>query len=193
MDPKFSYYPTIASKAPKAITESKFYQLIENGFWRDKIEQLRAASKEDQKELKGHLPCVTTSALCNGGHQASNVVSHSGLLCLDFDKGDHLNVKNFSQLKEMARFIPYVRFCALSCRGEGFFMVIALERTERHSEQARAIASVFAKIGLKADPTCCDITRTRFVSYDPHPYCNLTAPPPFLIYLTLCLRHPQSL
>src|SRR5574344_1286787 len=170
---EFSFFSKLTDRDAATIADLEFYKSIKSGKWKSQVERVRAAATdEDRTKAKEVLPVAIPSALCDGGHAAANVKSHSGLLSLDFDLKDNANVRNFSEFKSLIGQVKYIRFCSLSCSGKGFWATMPLIAPERHREQADAAVAYFARFGLQADVKCKDVTRARFVNYDESPYCK---------------------
>jgi len=145
--------------------------------WKDKVEAVRAeADPERQKALKDALP-VFLPSLAEGSVLRPQNFRHSGYVVLDLDAKDNPYIEGFDRLKEEIHAVPYVAYCGRSCRGKGWLLIVPILDTSRHREIYRALLSDFQKIGLKLDPSCVNLNRLRFVSYDPDPYINTAAVP----------------
>ena len=135
------------------------------------IMEVRSAPTEDeQKKLKLSLPMATLSGFFST-FSAAGLVEHSGLLAVDIDGKDNPGV-DMEQLKKDLATVPQIAYIGLSCRGNGLFCVVPIAFLECHAQHFAAIKDYFAGEGIVIDPSCSDITRTRFVSFDPDPYVN---------------------
>lgn len=144
--------------------------LLEPTF-KDKVLAIRAEKDPArQKEMKKQLPCFTASGLFGNPVNAKNLQEHSGFICIDLDAKDNKDVEDFARLKEGIHEIPYVQYCGLSVRGNGFFCLIPIKDPAKHKRYFKALQIEFKKCGLTIDPACSDVCRKRFVSYDPDPY-----------------------
>lgn len=183
---KITYFSDKASKTTLPMTDLEFYRGIRDGRWREQVERVRAQlqlaqSKRERDSIKGKLPVAALSGVFDGGHAGTNLVEPSGLLQLDFDMGDNEHLSNFADLKAIIGQVKYIRFCSLSCSGNGFWATMPITSPERYGEQAQAAMIYFRRFGLEADVKCKDITRLRFVTYDAAPYFNDAAVPfPFI-------------
>jgi hypothetical protein len=183
MSYNISFFKNIKDANPAKVFAEDFLQKVKNGAWKNHVFRVRNAEKEAEKaDAKRSLPAVTFSAVCAGGHAENNIIEHSGLICVDFDWKDNLNVSNFIDLKSLIHAVPYVYFCARSCGGKGFFALMPIADTSQHRAHCKAAIAYFAQFGLTADKSCIDPCRLRFVSYDPTPYINKDAKKfPFVI------------
>lgn len=137
-----------------------------------KIRQEKDAAK--QKKLKQNMPAFTPSGIFNAGGDNS-IVSHSGLICIDIDRANNEDVVNFGDLKQLIKVIPYVAYCGLSVRGEGYFCLIPIKSTDKHRQHFRSLEMDFKRCGIVIDPCGINVGRKRFVSDDEKPYINQDA------------------
>jgi hypothetical protein len=146
--------------------------LLESTF-KDKVLAVRRETDPaKQREMKKHLPCFTASGLFGNPVKAENLQEHSGFICIDIDAHDNEGVEDFALLKDNIHEIPYVQYCGLSVRGNGFFCLIPIKDPSKHRRYFKALQRDFKNCGLTIDPACSDVCRKRFVSYDPEPYIN---------------------
>ena len=148
-------------------------------------------NKDVVAALKKALPAGIMSAVVAGGIKEENVTDKNGVICIDIDGKDNPAITDWQAFKlELARsrFIAYV---GLSISGLGVFALIPLADPERHKQHYAAIEQDFKRatftfmqagdsepttlVGVNLDPSCKDIARKRFVSYDPQPYINTAA------------------
>lgn len=140
--------------------------------YKSQVEEVRQAQGEERKRKKAALPAVTVSAIMQGGHAKENVTRQTDVICIDFDEKDNGHLTNFAELKTIIAAVPYVGYCGRSCGGRGFFVLMPIAAPYRFAEQYAAAVEYLKGYGLTADQSCKDITRLRFVSYDPEPYIN---------------------
>ena len=124
--------------------------------------------------FKKELPCATFSGTFSK-RNTKNLLGHSGLICIDIDGKDNPEITNMNQLKKQLSKLPYVLYAGLSVSGNGVFCLIPIAHTDKHLAHFLAIEDEFKAMGINIDPSCKDITRLRFRSYDPHPVVNLDA------------------
>ena len=158
--------------APKTATLAA---LLLSDTWRTQVEAVRAETDPArQQALKDALP-VFLPSLAEGSTLRPQSFVHSGFVVLDLDAKDNPEIDGFDRLKEEIGAVPYVAYCGRSCRGRGWLLIVPITDPSRHREIYRALLSDFQKIGLKLDPSCINLNRLRFVSYDPDPYVNTAA------------------
>lgn len=145
--------------------------------WRDVVNTIRAEPDEaEQKKMKSQLPCFTPSGLFTG-KKACDLVEHSGFISLDLDEKDNRDCADFRELKRLIKECPNVTYCGLSVRGKGYVCLVPIADPKKHRDYFRALCADFAACGLKVDSSGADVSRKRFVSYDPEPYINTAAAP----------------
>ena len=150
--------------------------------WRAQVEAVRAETDPAKQEaLKKALPVFTPSGTFS--HIARRgLKQHSGFISIDIDckpdKGINLALVGFDlKAAVAAAAVPHIAYCGLSCRGAGYVCIIPIADPTKHSEYFRALAYHFERAGLEIDRDCRDISRKRFVSWDPDPYINTAARP----------------
>lgn len=150
--------------------------------WREHVQAIRAETDEaKQKAMKKALPCFTASGLFEGGVKSKDLKAHSGFICIDVDEQDNRHLADFDKLPALMRkeeeLRRHVAYCGHSVRGKGFFLLIPIADPDKHKEYFRALEYLFRKCGISIDQSCNDITRKRYVSYDPDAYFTSEAEP----------------
>lgn len=158
------------------IRQARLSDLLLGHKFKSAVEAVRAETDpEKRKRLKEVLPCFMPSVSVTTSKAADGIEQHSGFLCVDIDRKDNLDVKNFDRLKEQIWRVPYVAYFGLSCSGEGYFALIPIAAPARHRDYFRALASDFKRCGLVIDRKCVNVNRLRFVSFDETPYISTAA------------------
>lgn len=171
---KVTYLPRKEAE-PDEFREITLAEALFTSRWKEKVLEVREETEPmRQAALKDALPLFTPSGTFRTS-RAAGLVEHSGYICIDLDLHDNTEVKNFASLKQHVHRVPYVAYCGRSCRGEGFFLLIPIADPAKHREYFRALEADFLRCGLKVDRSCKDVSRKRFVSYDPDPYVNTAA------------------
>ena len=174
---KISWLPSINCRDSE-IKEMSLYAMlfyITSGKYKDIVEAVRNEKDEArQKELKAKLPCFMPSGTFSG-KAAKDLTYHSGYICIDIDAKDNKDLEDFAMLKEKIKAIPYVMYCAKSCGGEGYMCLIPIDDPTEHRQYFRTLQHAFAKANIQIDKSCIDVSRKRFVTYDPQPYINTGA------------------
>ena len=169
-DTKIGYYSNVRDNVG---TEISLRDFLFCNKYKEQIEHIRSIKDEDvQKSLKKQLPLATISGTFAPIRQADNLVTHSNLLCIDIDKKDNMDVDWFDDLKYEWRNIPQILYAGHSIRGKGWFVIFHIAYPQKHEAQFEALQQDFFRVGLVIDETCKDVSRMRFVSYDPEPYVN---------------------
>ena len=171
LDRLISCFNGVFDKEPRNITLREFlFDMSEQH--KEQIMRLRAcSSKQEQKHFKNSLPHATISGVFEGARKAENLAEHSGLICVDIDSKDNLEVPDFDLLIEnvLSRF-EEVLYAAHSVGGKGYFVIIPLKYPKLHKRQFLQLEEEFAGIGITIDHNCSDVCRLRCLSYDEAPY-----------------------
>lgn len=164
-----SYYKHVHTRIP---ARANLFNLLTTNRYKSRVTMIREESNpKKKKELKTQLPVFTPCGRFKG-LSADSLIKLTGFICLDIDKKDNLNVKDYNNLKEELSKLPYIAFCAHSVSGEGYYAIIPLAYPDKFLYHFRCLQQDFAKMGITIDPACSDISRKRFVSYDSEPYIN---------------------
>lgn len=151
--------------------------------WRAQVEAVRAETDPAKQEaLKTALPVFTPSGTFSRHIARNRLKQHSGFISIDIDckpdKGLNPALVGFDlKAAVAAAAVPHIAYCGHSCRGIGYVCIIPIADPAKHSEYFRALAYHFERAGLEIDRGCRDISRKRFVSWDPDPYINTAARP----------------
>lgn len=174
LDVAVSYYEHIYTKFPVKAT---LIDLLTTSRYKSRVLAVRAETDaKRKKELKTRLPAFTPSGLFRGGG-ADTLLKPSGLICMDIDRKDNLQVEGYGNLKNRLGKLPYVAFCGRSAGGEGYYAIVPIAYPDKLLLHFRSLQAEFSAMGITIDPVCCDVSRKRFVSYDPEPYINPEAEP----------------
>lgn len=138
----------------------------------EEIRSIRDKSKRDKR--KAQLPCITPSGIFSQRNSMS-LISHSGLICLDFDQKDNPHIDDWEKAKYQISLSPYSLYCGLSISGEGIFVLVRIAEPENHGLHFDSLRSYYASLRFIADIKCRDIARLRGASYDDDSYLNLNA------------------
>ena len=172
--PKFSFFkaPIQNTKSHKSITIKDVYNYIVGHYAKEKTETLRSFDDKKRARLykSANFDYVT---FCGEFDIRSNnsVKSVSGLLCIDFDHVDKLEVL-FSKLLKDEYFNTVLLFRSPS--GDGLKWVIEIPPSDLpHPDFFRAIENYIFKVyGIKIDGSGKDISRACFLCHDPNAYIN---------------------
>lgn len=119
------------------------------------------------------LPAATISATLHTRDinvpLSEKIKKYNGIIALDFD-----DVTDVEAAKKKVAGLPYVWYVGYSASKRGFFAIVPTDNTryEDHILYFYALRQEMAKLGFRIDEACKDVTRLRFVSFDPEPIYN---------------------
>lgn len=160
------------AKSRETIHLETFLQAIQSGKWQDQVIAIRVIKEHDERQqAKKALPYVTISGIFNDGRSITGLSAHSGFISMDLD--------NLGQEVEGTRQLlshdPYVYACFTSVSGTGLCVLFKIN-PEKHKEAFDGIADYLIKqYQLIIDPSGKDVSRPRYVSFDPGLYHNENA------------------
>lgn len=166
---EISYFRNALDTTPTAVFLSQFLFSIKH---RESIEQLRKlATKEEKDVKKKSMPCATISGTFTQ-RSIAGIKKYNGLACMDFDAKD--NNKTAEEIKEMLSRFSEVYYAGLSIGGAGVYAIIKTDNraVEYHSKVIETIGETLKNANLFYDKSGKDVSRLRFISYDPQPYFN---------------------
>lgn len=161
-------FESLHSKEPHYVSADKALARITEGKSRVKVEEIRAAiDKAKSNSLKRSLPAVVWSGKLTARGD-KNLVEHSGLLVLDFDKLDDVGEKMATLQGFPSTYAAWV-----SPSGNGVKALIRIADTTKHREHFAAIRELWPDV----DQSGANEERLCFESYDPHLFFNPKAAP----------------
>ena len=149
-----------ASKPSGMLTIGQFINDCKNGKYQKLIEAIRAEpDKERRNALKKRLPAVTIqSEVCE--HRKREFCKNNGIIGLDID-----GLEDVEAAKQATAALPYVIAVIVSASGRGLFVIVALNRPVKNLKTL--LAKLQEDFPFPIDKTCSDVSRLRYVSYDP--------------------------
>ena len=172
--PKFSFFkaPIKNIKSHKSITIRDAYNYIVGPYTKERTEMLR--SLNDKKRARLYKAAnFDYATFCGEFDVRSNnsIKRVSGLLCIDFDHVEELEVL-FTKLLNDEYFNTALLFRSPS--GDGLKWVIEIPPTELpHPDFFKAVENyIYATYQVKIDGSGKDISRACFLCYDPNAYIN---------------------
>lgn len=156
------------AKAPTPLNTMEFNSYlygVRDGQWQDEILDYRAGKRE-----KLTLTAVTPSGTFKESRANKNLDEHSGFINIDVDQKDNeLNLLNFRETLYTDSFIYSAH---ISAGGNGLSLYIRIS-PDKHYESFICLEKYFAnKYHIIIDTACKDVSRLRFVSYDPELHVN---------------------
>jgi hypothetical protein len=188
LDTLVSYFDTVRTKQPYSTSLYDF--LTGRGLHHQQAQKAAEVQAEIQagarrsrvKGRKKELPAVTVSARCDGARKAANV-THTGLVCLDFDA-----VNNPAGALNTLRACPYIAYANYSISGHGLFAIVQVpelqgkagnEAASLHKQAYKQLSTYFLNhYSLEADKAASDVTRLRLIAPAGCEWIN-PAPEPF--------------
>ncbi len=141
---------------------------IKNGQWRQTIDRLRSLAGSEYNHAKARLPAFMVSAATqNGGHKASDLGLHTGLMQIDID---HLsNAAEAVVVRQKLASDCHVFACWVSPSGNGVKAIVPISTGHQtHKDCFTAAQRHFQENHqLTIDERCSDPSRLCFVSHDP--------------------------
>jgi hypothetical protein len=171
--PQFSYYkaPITNTKPYQVVTLKQVHQVITGKYFINQTQQLRLIDdKSRNREFKAtQFHYVTFSGIFSKRNEKS-LVSHSGLIALDFD-----HIDNVETLRKQLLNDPYLEtdLLFISPNGNGIKWVISVELSEKlsHGQMFQALYNYIKDTySIEVDKACKDISRATFLCYDPEAY-----------------------
>ncbi len=163
---EYSFFDNLKNTTPsRTIGMDVLDEIIRGDELKSKIELYR---KTKDKSLKMDLPLVTFSGVFDK-RKKSELVEHSGFICLDIDDIPYAN-----ELKERLKEEDYIHYMFVSpSRGLKVIIKINATNEEEHLRYFKALQKHFSDLKIEIDKACKDISRGCFLSYDASAYYNI--------------------
>lgn len=162
-----SIYDKVDILKPKGdIPLDIFLENIRDGKWEDIVHRIRIIEdKAKRDEIKKQIaPYVTLSGTFTE-RSDSKIEKHSGYIGIDVD-----NVTDPEYIKSIVCPDKYVQAAFVSIGGRGLCLVFKIN-PDKHREAFQGISEyLYSSYGLVCDPTSINVSRARFVSWDPNIY-----------------------
>ncbi len=167
---KFSIYKNIYdNQSSNTLSYNAFLDFIKNGKWEDQVHKVRIIKDyAERKKEKEKMPYVTISGFFAQERKAALITAHTGYLAMDID-----NIPNeLDGTKTMLASDSYVNAIFTSVSGTGLCVIFKIDK-DKHKEAFESISDYLLKTyQIIVDPSCKDVSRPRYVSYDPDLYHN---------------------
>lgn len=148
------------------------YRYISEPVAKERTEQLRAlASHDEARRFKAqHFDFCTFSGLFKS-RSSSQLIQHSGLICVDFDHVEDIPTLK-QRLLEHEYFDTILMFTSPSGNGVKWIVDVNLQGWE-HSRFFKSMANCLKATGLPpVDISGSDMARACFLPYDPEAYIH---------------------
>lgn len=161
-----SIYKNITdTKGANTIVLEQFIQDVKSGRWQKEVERIR---ETQDPELKKTVPLVTISGQFKE-RNASGLIAHSGFICIDIDNIEPIHMLDTANKLWIDQ---YTYACFRSIRGNGLAVIVRIDPA-RHLDAFEGLERYYAQqYQISIDRSCKDVSRTRFISYDPGLYQN---------------------
>jgi len=156
----------------KSICLLDAYNYIVGDYAKQRTEKLRGI--KDPKQARQYKASTFDYCTFSGMFQTRNdkaVISHSGLLCIDFDHLQSVELLR-NQLLQDEYFDTQMLFVSPS--GDGLKWIIAIDTIQStHSNYFAAVANyILQTYGVEVDKSGRDISRACFLPHDPKAFIN---------------------
>ena len=158
-EPRVTMFQSVfKTDKPYHITLTTALQRIAEGSSKETIEKVRSGDKK----AKTDLPVVLFSGEFTS-REDDQIISHSGLVVLDFD---HIDVEAY---KNILCTDDHILACWISPSGDGLKALVRISNPERHRDHFRALQQYFDKqYNLELDSSGANESRACFESWDEH-------------------------
>lgn len=185
LDTLVSCVPNYYSKEPRNVN---LLTWLTSHKYAHVVAQIRqCADKELRKKLKGSLPAITPSGLFSRVDE-QHMVRHSGFIQFDIDAQDNRDITNYHVLHTQLQRIANVAYCGKSVSGNGWWGLVPIAHTDKHTQHFRYMQRVFATAGIVLDEAPKSIASLRGYSYDSDAYFNHEAQP-LQLFMPLQVQH----
>lgn len=178
MAPHVSFYSSVRRPGSRmTIDLSALIDGIRSGRWKTPVEKARAeyqlnGKSDEYKRFKGALPAVTP----NGTFSYRNNDKLIESSCSIHGDTDGLSHSLLMHALDLMIGDPLVFYLFISPSGDGIKFGFRTPKITNDAEYKRRFSAferhVSAAYGLTLDPSCKDLSRPCYVSYDPHAYFN---------------------
>lgn len=164
---KISIFPRASeTKNGKVIDMDLFLDGVQNGKWQDIVLPIRAMKdKTARTEAKKKVPYVTVSGTFRERNN-KGLLEPSGFIAIDIDNIDP------EETKDTLRTDRHVYAMFTSISGKGLCLIFKID-SKKHAEAFEGIQEyLFVTYNLVVDSAARDLSRPRFISFDPHIFIN---------------------
>ena len=162
--------------------------------YKTEVEEIRnlvaQGNKAEADNKKKQLLAFTPSAVFSEKRQMPFLEMYSGFVHLDFDK---LTPEQLQTAFAIICKISYTSLCFISPSGNGLKVFVEVSTELEYHDIAYLQVQKYYEdaTGLKADPSCKDVTRLCFMSHDPNAYRTIQNEK-FIVALPQFIQEQQS-
>ena len=157
------------TKNGKQIAIDQLLDQIRFGHWQIDVGLVRqATTKEAREAAKLKLPYFTPCGVFDERKNAG-LNKHSGLISIDIDK---IDPNEMNEIKSYLYADEYTFAGFVSASGNGLCILVKVD-PKKHDDAFEGLQQYyFTKYQVIIDPSCKDLSRARFVTYDPDLFHN---------------------
>ena len=157
-----SLYKNIHDSQDKDIEIDNFLEGVRSGRWQDIVLEVRNAPNKEIKELKKKTAPLVTVSGSFAARKDDALRKHSNYIAIDID-----NLDDAAATKERISADSYIYAAFISISGKGLCLIIKIDGT-RHLDAFNGIAAyLYNEYQLIVDQSGKNVSRARFISYDP--------------------------
>jgi predicted P-loop ATPase len=162
-----SSYKNIHDSQDTDIELASFLEGVQSGKWQDIVLDVRNAPTKEIKDLKKKTAPLVTISGSFSARKDDAIRQHSGFIAIDID-----NLEDAQATKERIGADHYIYAAFLSIGGNGLCLIVKIDGT-RHLDAFNGIAAyLYNEYQLIVDQSGKNVSRARFVSYDPFMLLN---------------------
>jgi hypothetical protein len=162
-----SSYKNVHDSQDTDIEIASFLEGVQSGKWQDIAFEVRNAPTKEIKDLKKKAAPLVTISGSFSARKDDAIRQHSNFIAIDID-----NLEDAAETKKRIGADPYLYACFLSIGGNGLCLIIKMDGT-RHLDAFNGIAAyLYNEYQLIVDQSGKNVSRARFVSYDPFMLLN---------------------
>jgi hypothetical protein len=163
-----SHYKNIHDSQDTDIELASFLEGVQTGKWQDIVFDVRNAPTKEIKDLKKKSAPLVTISGSFSARKDDALRKHSNFIAIDID-----NLDDASETKKRIGEDPYIYAGFLSIGGNGLCLIVKIDGT-RHLDAFNGIAAyLYNEYQLIVDQSGKNVSRARFVSYDPFMLLNM--------------------
>ena len=162
-----SAYKNVHDSNDQDVALDSFLNGIKSGAWQDQVLKVRTIhDKKERAAEKQKCPLVTISGSFQERKDAA-IRKHSGFIAIDID-----NIENANTTKEILSHDAYIFAAFVSISGNGLCCLFKIDGT-RHADAFESIAAyLYETYQIIVDQSGKNVSRARFVSFDPFIHIN---------------------
>jgi hypothetical protein len=162
-----SHYKNIHDSQDTDIELASFLEGVQSGKWQDIVFDVRNAPTKEIKDLKKKTAPLVTVSGSFSARKDDALRKHSNFIAIDID-----NLDDAAETKKRISQDPFIYAAFLSIGGNGLCLIVKIDGT-RHLDAFNGIASyLYNEYQLIVDQSGKNVSRARFVSYDPFMLLN---------------------